>query len=152
VQPAFPINGSTVDHPHGFGARPDAAARAAHSSLPSPRNEEHTMMQHHVDAARMAAPITPWCPDEDTRDNVVARRNVLAALWAGQLRGLTGPALTAYAVEVHLADFTMPGDADVVEKIASDLQRAGLVADPADIRARLAAFHRQALLQTNVTD
>lgn len=110
------------------------------------------MMQHHVDAARMAAPITPWCPDEDTRDNVVARRNVLAALWAGQLRGLTGPALTAYAVEVHLADFTMPGDADVVEKIASDLRRAGLTADPDDIRARLAAFHRQALTQTNVTD
>ncbi len=110
------------------------------------------MMQHHVDAARMAAAAAPWCPDEDTRDNVVARRNVLAALWAGQLRGLSGPALTAYAVEVHLADFTMPGDADVVEKIHGDLERAGLAVDPADIRARLAAFHRQALLQTNVTD
>ncbi|WP_293865750.1 ATPase inhibitor subunit zeta [uncultured Alsobacter sp.] len=97
-------------------------------------------------------PLAGWCPEDDTRDNVVARRNVLAALWAGQLMGLEGAALTAYAVEVHLADFTAPGDADVLDKLVADLHRAGLPARPSEIRARLSAFHREALLQTHATD
>lgn len=96
--------------------------------------------------------VGPWCPDDDTRHNVVARRNVLAALWAGQLRGLSGPALTAYAVEVHLADFTASGDGDVVDKLTADLHRAGLPARPSDVRARLRVFHREALVQTHATD
>ncbi len=82
----------------------------------------------------------------------MARRNVLAALWAGRLRGLSGPALTAYAVEVHLADFTAPGDGDVADKISVDLHRAGLPVRPSEIRARLNACHREALAQTHVTD
>jgi hypothetical protein len=93
-----------------------------------------------------------WCPEDDTRDNVVARRNVLAALWAGQLMGLEGPALTAYAVEVHLADFSVWGDADIIAKLSGDLHRAGLPVRPTEVRARLSAFHREALLQTQATD
>jgi hypothetical protein len=100
------------------------------------------------------APRPPlvWCPDEDTRHSVVARRNVLAALWAGGLIGLSGPTLTAYAVEVHLADFDAPGDSDVVDKIVADLHRAGVPALPSEVRARLSAFHREALTQTHATD
>jgi hypothetical protein len=81
----------------------------------------------------------------------VARRNVLAALWAGQLMGLAGAALTAYAVEVHRADFDRPGDGDVV-KITADLHRAGLPVRASNVRAQLNAFHREALLQTHATD
>ena len=94
----------------------------------------------------------PWCPDGDTRDNVVARRNVLAALWAGPLIGLSGPALTAYAFEVHAADFQAPGVGDVADKIMADLHRAGVPARPSELRERLSACHRKALLQTCATD
>lgn len=102
----------------------------------------------------VTAPPQPpaWCPDEDTRHSVVARRNVLVALWAGGLIGLSGPALTAYAVEVHLADFDEPGDGDVIDKIVVDLSRAGVPASPSEVRARLSAFHREALIQTHATD
>jgi hypothetical protein len=98
------------------------------------------------------SPLAGWCPEDDTRDNVVARRNVLAALWAGQLMGLEGAALTAYAVEVHVSDFSAPGDADVLAKLAADLHRAGLPVRPTELRAKLSAFHREALLQTQSTD
>jgi hypothetical protein len=93
-----------------------------------------------------------WCPDEDTRHNIIARRNVLTALWAGDLIGLSGPALTAYAVEVHLADYEFPGGADVVSKITADLHRAGLPVRPSEVRARFASFHREALNQNLATD
>lgn len=98
------------------------------------------------------AVLNGWCPEDDTRDNVVARRNVLAALWAGELMGLSGPALTAYAVEVHLADFSVWGDADIIAKLAGDLHGAGLPVRPTEVRAKLSAFHREALLQTMATD
>ena len=68
----------------------------------------------------------PWCIDADTRDAVVARRNVLAGLWAGRLLGLADAALTAYAAVVHRADFQTEGDGDIVLKVAGDLSAAGL--------------------------
>src|SRR3712207_483048 len=67
-----------------------------------------------------------WCIDSDTRDNVIARRNVLAGLWAGRLLGLADADLTAYAVEVHLADFEIDGDADIVRKMTEDLSGGGV--------------------------
>ena len=76
----------------------------------------------------------------------------LAGLWAGQLMGLSGAALTACAVEVHLADFEAPGDGDVVDKIMRDFHRAGLTARAPEVRARLSAFHREALLQAHARD
>jgi hypothetical protein len=98
-------------------------------------------------------PITPaWCPDEETRHNVVARRNVLAGLWAGGLIGLSGDALTAYAADVHFADFEACGDGDVIAKLTADLHQAGLPIRPSVMRERINALHRQALLQTHVTD
>lgn len=93
-----------------------------------------------------------WCPDEDTRHNVRARRNVLLALWAGKLMGFSADRLSAYAVDVHLADFEAVGDSDVVAKVTADLQRAGLSLEQADVTFSLGAFHRDALVQTHVTD
>ncbi|SCY98268.1 ATPase inhibitor subunit zeta [Microvirga guangxiensis] len=93
-----------------------------------------------------------WCPDEDTRDNVVARRNVLAGLWAGSLMGLSGPELTAYVFAVHAADHQVAGDEDIVAKLTADLHRSGLPDHAAQVRPRLGAFHRDALRQTMTTD
>ncbi len=98
------------------------------------------------------APAPAWCPEADTRDNVIARRNVLAALWAGRLLGLSGAAMTAYAVELHLADYDCPGDADVVGKIASDLNRGGVPISETIVREKLRLFHREALSQLGATD
>ena len=102
--------------------------------------------------AGVATPDSPWCPDEDTRYSIIARRNVLTALWAGRLIGLEGSALTAYAVEVHRADFAVAGDSDIVAKVVLDLHRAGVPVRPTEVQARLKLFHREALRQTSATD
>jgi hypothetical protein len=102
-------------------------------------------------AAAGATPLR-WCPEQDTRDSAVARRNALMGLWAGRAMGLSGDALAAYAAEVHRADFERPGDQDVIAKVAADLHRAGIAMRPTEIRSKLVAFHREALRQTLVTD
>jgi hypothetical protein len=93
-----------------------------------------------------------WCPDDDTRDSVIARRNVLTGLWAGRLLGLSNDGLSTYATEVHLADFQMDGEDDIVGKVAHDLSAQGLPYSEQQVRERLYACHREAFLQTAVTD
>lgn len=93
-----------------------------------------------------------WCIEEDTRHAIVARRNVLVALWAGNLLGKRGADLESYAREVHSADFEVPGDSDVVAKLRRDLTAAGFHDDAAAIRERLAAFQRQAWRENVATD
>jgi hypothetical protein len=94
----------------------------------------------------------PLCIDRDTRDNVIARRNVLAGLWAGRLLGMSSAELTAYAVEVHMADFETEGDADVVAKVSSDLCAGGLFHSEQYIRDKLSGFHLEAFRQVGETD
>lgn len=108
-------------------------------------------MLAHAPNADTAA-LAGWCPEADTRDSVVARRNVLLALWAGRLMALPETELGAYAAAVHRADFAAPGDADVVEKVARDLKGAGVPAALETVRAALSACHREALRQTATTD
>jgi hypothetical protein len=93
-----------------------------------------------------------WCPDDDTRDSVIARRNVLTGLWAGRLLGLSNDALSTYAIEVHLSDFEMDGEDDIVGKVMHDLSARGLAYPEQRVRERLYACHREAFLQTAVTD
>lgn len=93
-----------------------------------------------------------WCIDQDTRDNVIARRNVLAALWAGQLMRLSGDQLTRYAAQVHFADYAVAGDEDVVLKLVLDLDAAGISVPMETVRRTLASCHRRALLESGVTD
>ena len=108
-------------------------------------------MTVHVQAAAITTPAM-WYPDADTRDNVIARRNVLVALWAGRLLGHSGTAMTAYAVEVHRTDYEVAGDADVVAKIARDLNDKGLPIPEGVVREKLCLFHREALIQLGATD
>lgn len=106
----------------------------------------------HVQHDAAAPTAAPWCPERDTSDNVLARRNLLLGLWAGRRLGLSGASLTAYAREVHLADFERPGEGDVIEKVARDLAGAGACMPEPQVAARLAAYHREALRQLHVTD
>ena len=93
-----------------------------------------------------------WCLDADTRDSVIARRNVLTGLWAGRLLGLSNADLSSYATDVHRADFEIDGDGDIVGKITRDLSLHGLSCSERQVREKLRAYHRQAFHQVALTD
>ena len=93
-----------------------------------------------------------WCIDAETRDVVIARRNVLLGLWAGRLMGKNGATLTAYARELHRADFEVPGDSDIVAKLTLDLASSGHPTTVATLRQQILKFHRQAWRETASTD
>lgn len=93
-----------------------------------------------------------FCIDADTRDSVIARRNVLAGLWASRLMRLSKHTVSAYATAVHFADFNIPGDEDVVDKLFGDLNGCGVAINRDDVRRKLSDLHRQAIAQTGATD
>ena len=93
-----------------------------------------------------------WCTDQDTRDAVIARRNVLIGFWAGNLMGKCGPELESYARQVHAADFEVQGDSDIVAKLQHDLKAAGFHSEAAAVRDRLMAFQKQAWRESGATD
>ena len=95
---------------------------------------------------------TTWCSDASTRDNVIARRNVLAGLWASRLMQTPDHLIQSYAAEVHHVDFCEPGDDDVINKIFGDLTNCGIAITREDVRRKLSEFHRQAMQQTRETD
>jgi hypothetical protein len=64
--------------------------------------------------------------DQELAFKVTARRNKLLGLWAASHLGLTGTAAEAYAKDVVAADFTKPGDSDVIEKVAKDFATKGV--------------------------
>src|SRR5438094_148231 len=64
--------------------------------------------------------------DQELAFKVTARRNKLLGLWAAGHLGFTGPAAEAYAKDVVAADFSRPGDSDVVEKVAKDFAGKGV--------------------------
>ena len=93
-----------------------------------------------------------WCIEADTMHNVIARRNALVALWAGRKMGLSEAEMTRYAGAVHFSDYQVAGDADIVGKVRGDLLAYGIEIGEADVRRKLAEFHREALRQSNATD
>lgn len=95
---------------------------------------------------------TNWCSDASTRDNVIARRNVLAGLWACRLMKTPDHLIQVYVAAVHDVDFREPGADDVIEKIFSDLTRCGIAISRDEVRRKLSEFHRQAMEQTRETD
>lgn len=92
------------------------------------------------------------CIDTDTRDNVIARRNMLAGLWAGRLMQLHDDGVQSYAATVHRVDLSDHGRDDMIEKLFGDLNRCGIAITHDAIRRKLCEFHRQAIVQTRETD
>jgi hypothetical protein len=72
--------------------------------------------------------------DQELQFKVNARRNKLLGLWAAALMGKGEAEAEAYAKTVVLADFELPGDADVVAKLAKDLAAAGKPTEEHTIR------------------
>ncbi len=95
---------------------------------------------------------TAWCIDADTRDNVLARRNVLAGLWAGRLMQIPNHLVQSYATAVHHADFCELGDEDIIDKLFGDFNRCGIAITREEVRRKLYEFYRQAIMQTRETD
>ena len=75
--------------------------------------------------------------DEEMRFKLVARRNRMFGEWVAERLGKTGDSVKEYATSVVLADFEEAGDDDVLRKVRSDLERAGISVSDADLRARL---------------
>ncbi|RJL04986.1 DUF1476 domain-containing protein [Paracoccus siganidrum] len=73
--------------------------------------------------------------DADLRFKADARRNRLLGEWAAGLLGKEGEEARSYAMSVVTADFQQPGDEDVFQKVAADLEGK---ADQATIRAKMA--------------
>ena len=82
-------------------------------------------------------------------DSITARRNLLAALWAGKLLGLSGEDLTVYASSQRIL---CKSDAKLASALAKDLRRGGVAVSDEEIRAALARCYRVALHQTCATD
>ena len=80
---------------------------------------------------------TKFKQDEELRFKVMARRNKLLGLWAGEQLGLSGDEAETYAKEVVKADFEKPGDDDVLEKVLGDLQAKGVDASQHSVRKRM---------------
>jgi len=72
--------------------------------------------------------------DEEQKFKAEARRNKLLGLWAAEKLGKTGDDAAAYAKEVVSADFEEAGDADVLRKVAKDLEGK---ATEQDVRAKM---------------
>jgi hypothetical protein len=85
--------------------------------------------------------------DYDTRQGLIARRNILIGLWAANRLGLSGVEAEDYAWSVHFADLQRPGSDDVVAKIASDFSARGIAFRERSIRQQLREVERRAELQ-----
>jgi hypothetical protein len=76
--------------------------------------------------------------NEELKFRVTVRRNRLFRLWAAARLGLAaGAEAEAYAKTVVAADFEAPGDADVIEKVRTDLKKAGVPITEAELRTEL---------------
>jgi hypothetical protein len=85
--------------------------------------------------------------DEEQRFKAMARRNRLLGLWVADKLGISGDAATAYAKEVVAADFELPGDTDVVDKVMRDLTAKGVTLTEQQVRAEMDVLMAQAILQ-----
>lgn len=82
--------------------------------------------------------------DQDQEFRAGARRNKLLGLWAGGLMGLQGDNLDSYAKAVVKSDFELPGDEDVLRKVADDLKGSGLSTGEGEIRRKMDELMAQA--------
>jgi hypothetical protein len=76
------------------------------------------------------------------------RRNKMFGLWVAQdLIGLSGETATAYAKEVVMADFELPGDGDMLDKVKADLGKAGKTVSDHQLDKHLKQFEAAARKQ-----
>jgi len=76
------------------------------------------------------------------------RRNKMFGLWVAQTHlGLTGEVAMAYAKDVVMADFELPGDEDMLSKVKADLEKAGKQVSDHSLQKHLHEFEHEAKQQ-----
>lgn len=76
------------------------------------------------------------------------RRNKMFGLWVAQTHlGLTGDAAAAYAKDVVMADFELPGDDDMLGKVKADLEKAGKSVSDHSLQKHLKELEHEARQQ-----
>jgi hypothetical protein len=75
--------------------------------------------------------------DEELRFKATARRNKLFGLWVAEKLGKSGADAEAYAKSVVVADLAEAGDQDVLRKVLSDLDGAGIQLSEGELKVRL---------------
>jgi len=78
--------------------------------------------------------------DQEQEFKASARRNRLLGMWAAELMGLEADNSVEYAQAVVKSDFELPGDEDVLRKVAKDLSAAGLKTTEGEVRAKMDEF------------
>jgi hypothetical protein len=90
---------------------------------------------------RQRAAEQKFSRDEDLAFRARNRRNRLFGMWIAEDQlGLTGEAATAYAKDVVMADFDLPGDEDMLGKVRADLGKAGKSISDHLLQKRLGEF------------
>lgn len=85
--------------------------------------------------------------DEELRFKSTARRNKLLGLWAAEKLGKSGDDAQTYAREVIRADMQEAGDDDVIRKIRSDFDAAGVEQSDHQIRRTMQELMAEAVAQ-----
>lgn len=86
---------------------------------------------------RESAHENKFARDHETDFKVIARRNKLLGLWAAGKLHLKADEHESYAKDVMAADFEEPGDGDVLRKVLSDFQKAGLAVSEKEVREEM---------------
>lgn len=81
-----------------------------------------------------------FASDEALEFKAQARRDRKLAEWIGPQLGHTGEALADYVAAVWRADLQKPGDADVYDKVMSDITAKGAAITGAELRAKMDAL------------
>jgi hypothetical protein len=85
---------------------------------------------------------------EELRFKTRNRRNRLFGQWIAETYlGLKGEAASSYAKDVVMADFETPGDQDMLNKVRTDLTRAGQALSDHLLTKHLAEFEHVARQQ-----
>ena len=85
--------------------------------------------------------------DEEQRFRATARRNRMLGLWAAEKLGKSGADADAYAKEVVVSDIEEAGDHDVLRKVKTDFEAAGVDQSEHQIRRTMDELMAQALEQ-----
>ena len=85
--------------------------------------------------------------DADLMFKARARRNRLFGEWLAGEMGLSGDAVKDYAGSIVAADLEEEGDADVVRKVAADLEKSSVSMSSDEIEKKLNSFMDEAKAQ-----
>jgi hypothetical protein len=89
--------------------------------------------------------------DEELRFKATARRNKLFGLWVAEKLGKTGADAEAYAKSVVIADLAEAGDQDIIRKVRTDLDGAGMELSEGELKVRLIDLMAEAVGQVEAS-